>query len=999
MFYNTGGLAEFTKYTWSHGAIGLPTGYALASYYFLEWINYLLKNNIPGYLVQALFFFLILTISQLSLIHLIRKLLPDIGNTLLGTIVPALFYVCNLFALVSVWNRLQYPFIILYAVLPLALLIYSQALRTRSLLHLLLLNTIFLTISITLSSIPMFLVMWILLGGFTLFEILTNRHDRRYILWCIAAFLFQGTLWIATNLWWILSFITTLRNSVYITSQAYDQAGNMNTFLEISRRFGNMSYLIRMMHVEFFSDMSPIWHGLTDNILYNTITYLTPVLAFLTLLIKRKSTYVYFFLALSLITLFAMKGSEPPFGFIFIFLLNKFRFLEAFRNPFEKIGLLLPLGYAPLIGYSLVMIQRKMKRSPETNAYLQKALIPILVTLLIIIIPFPIWNGWVFSSTFPPQNNLEMGYKVEIPPYYKQANTYLNATTTNSRNIAFPYKGEGITHTWNHGYGGVELYNGIFDTSFISFSTSIQFYKPLAENLEDVFFTYPDKFKNAMQLLNAQNLVIRDDVDYKIREMTPPAQFTEALAQDPRGLTTKKEIGALQIYTLNPHDQLSKIYVAQDIIQYPPTEENILRDVLPFVGYQKGDILVQPDQIPEALQTRIKERLFAAAEREYTEKLTHDTLVPIKNPHLSEENALKELPFIKTLPDNPKYMLTKLRERVDEYFKQGTDQDRQFRALKKAGKRLVELTQSLKQNKKINLEDLANEYQQTLSQVKDSYIYDSPGVQQELMRHSIVITQLFDTYPQTKNLEALSATQQRITNYFTSGISLKAADNIRYKNQDYTLDIPQEGEYELTISERDQGQDDDVYRNTLKNNDTLYTYNTDRSENLKMTLKKGKNKITFDEDLERGLYKQPLKQRVIYARQVQSLPITTPAPLTLTKLTDAHYTATITNVTEPTAIVLSETYHPLWQAKIRNASTPPLPHFRVNSYANAWLLTTPGTTTLDITFTAEESATQGKKISKQAIFITLAALLMCCILRVVKLIRKHRNPNLNASNI
>jgi hypothetical protein len=88
---------------------------------------------------------------------------------------------------------------------------------------------------------------------------------------------------------------------------------------------------------------------------------LIPIFAFLFLLfkpVKKESPYKYlpfFFVMLAVVGTFLAKGTNDPFGFVFVFLFNHFPGFVMFRDP-TKFYAFISIGYAMLIPFSLLSV-------------------------------------------------------------------------------------------------------------------------------------------------------------------------------------------------------------------------------------------------------------------------------------------------------------------------------------------------------------------------------------------------------------------------------------------------------------------------------------------------------------------------------------------------------------------------------------------------------------------------------------------------------------------
>lgn len=502
------------SYAWANYALGHPTNITIASVPTYWFFAQLQNIGVPAFLLQAFFLWFSLTVSGISIYFLTKELFPKLDQKIY--LLAPLFYWFNPFGMVNVWNRFLNNFLVFYACLPLVLLLFIKGIRSKKYIYAILIGLSSLILSYASSSITFSLILWFVLSYTALFYVVLNRQGDK--LFVVKFFLITLLFWFFINFWWIsqvLSYVA-LGSFSAVTSSSFTTDSNYNTFFLLSQRLGNLIDVVRLKHASFFADIENIrWVGIYQFPLLTLLEFLIAGTYLLPIIIRRRQKEVLFLGGLFILSIFFMKGNNPPLGEIFNQAFINFSFLQLFRNPLEKIGFILPLSAAPLFCLGVSLLIGKFATKWRRMAYL------IFLSWLLIIWGGSFWSSLVFTGTESPTNNINVGYQVKVPEFYKDVSNWLSAQGNNFRLIIFPIGGEGITYTWPQGYSGVELSNQLLPVTSVSFSTNIPFYKEVSSDLERIFLTR-ENFPKVMDLLNAKYIVVRSDIDWKIRGMRNP---------------------------------------------------------------------------------------------------------------------------------------------------------------------------------------------------------------------------------------------------------------------------------------------------------------------------------------------------------------------------------------------------------------------------------------------------------------------------------------------
>jgi hypothetical protein len=565
-FYNPFRMLKLSAHAWEDAVTGNLNLTTLVSVPFYFAISVLYMVGFPVVASQMATFWLVLVVGSLSVYYLTLLTIPGRNSF---AMFAGLFYMLNPFSMVNIWNRLQYSYMFFYALMPLALLFYIKGLNTHKTTYVLYINLASFAFLSAFAVVPFIGTFWLVLSSCFIFYILTNLHNRSEIVYSVKFSLLAICLWLLLNFWWITQFLI---GSGYVFTAYMSPTSNLAILSGISQSLGSLSFVIRLIHREFFINMRPVWGNIYFSDVFITISFLIPLLVFSSMLLKPRNKLVSYFTFLSILGLFLAKGAAPPFGELFQWIFVNIPAFQVFRNPFEKFGIILPLGYAPLFGVGLSLLHRWMKghanisiafsRRIRTNFRNMVADITIISICFLILGAYvwPMWNGWVFTSSIKPANNVEIGDYVSIPPYYKEANSWLTNQRGIFRLVVLPIDGIGITHNWTYGYAGVELSNQLLDVSSISASYGVLYIDDIVSKLEQTLLDNPASFWKVMALLNAKYVMVRSDIDHAERNMRAPQEIKQALLKT-KYINYVRSFGKLDFYKLNDDCFLDRIYV------------------------------------------------------------------------------------------------------------------------------------------------------------------------------------------------------------------------------------------------------------------------------------------------------------------------------------------------------------------------------------------------------------------------------------------------------
>src|SRR3989344_1043311 len=710
-FYDLQIEYEMTRWAWSSPGAGNSAGMITASfptYWFLAQIQ---NVGVPGYIIEAGLFWFILLVSGLSVGYLTKELFPKMPQKFI--ILCIAFYWFNPFVLVNVWNRFLYNHMFFWALIPLAWLLFLKGIRLKDIRFSIYVALVSVVFSYALTSPAFVILLWLLFSHTILFRFLFKENNRVFL---IKYFFSNLIFFIIFNLWWLSQTLSFAGTSSYeaAISRYFSSIGNLSTLSSISKSLGKLTDLVRLLHADFIHT-GPSWARYYDIFTVRGIQFFAAGSIFWAILKFKKNKEILYLGSLFVISLFLTKGVQGPFGEIFQSVFQKSTIFQVFRNPFEKFGFLLPLSssllftfaiwkisysrsqeYPDLIGDELSSdMSSSFRENPALLAWggRHKAKYTFIYYLslvfLIVIWGFPFWTGLIFTNIKYFGSKELTNYEVRVPSYYENANNFIKETVKDSRFIALPIGDEGITHNWEKSYRGVELTSSLFTTPGISLKTTIPFYNDLASEIS--VNQLAGNVINIAPYANASHILLRNDIDYKERQMSNPSSVEKVLngLVEEGHLQKKFNEGNISIYEVSKNYSWPKIYSTKNLLL---TNNAKVPEITSFSGNfpaEKNAFLYSSSRNDNIT---FRKSIFFP-NNTFFQKVT----TPIPK-DLTDEDLLSRLFYVKHLPGSFFYPLARIKEKLLE----GSQDDYFGRIIYKTGvldKRAVEIYKLKKEGK------------------------------------------------------------------------------------------------------------------------------------------------------------------------------------------------------------------------------------------------------------------------------------------------------------
>lgn len=584
-FYNLDRFSQHTSSAWMDIYLGFASNQTLASgptWWFLSQIQQL---GVPGFLIQAMVFWLLFFSAGMGVYWLTEELFPDLSKKYL--ILAVFFYWFNPLSLVNVWNRFLYSYMVFWVLLPIALYVFTKGLKERKYIFGIIVSLLLTLFSYALTAYVFNVLLWFVLC-FTLFFLLLINFNRKFILFCFKFFLLTLVSFVIFNIWWMLPLLSYVSASETAKELSYfiSSAGNVYTLTILSQKLGNLIDIMRFSHAGFYANEGPKWASYYNFPVLIIVLFSATSAVLFGIYRLRKNMPALFLGTAFMLGIFLAEGNNPPFGKIFQFFFEKISILQMFRDPFEKFGFLISLAAAPLFAVGV------KECSDSINARVKSLIYPTSLIIVLGVFGYPFFSGLVFTSQTPPNDNYAIGYKVKVPDYYKQADKWLQSQGSNFRFIGFPLGDEGITYDWEKGYQGVESAEILFSTPNVMFKTTIPYFDQVAGQLEQMLFTGTN-FNSAADLLNVKYFMVRSDVNTSERRLRDPKSLEAIFIQKEKEGEVKKiaQFGKLTFWeNLRWFDKT--IYAATNRVEV--SSQPSIPDSL-FDGVLDNDVLLQAD--------------------------------------------------------------------------------------------------------------------------------------------------------------------------------------------------------------------------------------------------------------------------------------------------------------------------------------------------------------------------------------------------------------------
>lgn len=496
-FYNPTRTLYLSQHLWWDYDGGFPTLAWISKISALSPTAFLYeKINIPNYLLQAVTFFTLLVVAGISVYFLTLKLLGKIEYSKKIALISALFYLLNPFSISQIWARGLAAQYFSFAFLPLSILFFLDGLNGKFVyfFYLTLISIIFSTAF----GISTFVITyWVVLTICFIYWLNFNRTLKKAT---YGAFFYIASIliWIIVQSWWFLPTLIS-GNKIYAGYlEGYEE--NLGTLIGVSRNF-TPDVIIRLLQKTYFFDagFNPHIYSLYA---FQLISWFIPMFLIIGLVIifkKKELKELKLFFWIFLVGLLVSLGANPPLGNLFIYIFKHNSFLQSFRNPYEKFGIVYALGYTPIFAVGVIYLFEKIKSK-------KIGILAIAITLILIcgVYEWPMWTGRVVAG---PDGKIG----IPVPSAYQELQKWLGEDQQNYRLFMTPlWGGDGAFYNWSSiRYQGLDPTMYMLNTPTISNSPKYPYFYDFMQNIR----RYVERIDlvPSLALLRTKYLVNRND--------------------------------------------------------------------------------------------------------------------------------------------------------------------------------------------------------------------------------------------------------------------------------------------------------------------------------------------------------------------------------------------------------------------------------------------------------------------------------------------------------
>ena len=389
--------------------------------------------------------------------------------------------------------------------------------------------------------------------------LLFNSKNYRQMLLRGLKFIFTTLLIsVLVHSYWLLPFVSYVKtNFSSSVAEAGGLAGVLNWLAAISKdtSFINM-FRLQGIQEWYVNTQHPYARNYL-NIFATAISFLIPTIFIFSLKFKNKKNNIIItsLILISLVSLFFMAGSHPPFGWLYVQLIKYVPGFIAFRTPYYKFAPGFYVGFAPLFAY---VFSKVIFRS--TKIKIPHRLKVISIALLVLLYNFPFFSVDFFQYT----NDLST--KVAIPEYVLDYKDFANSAEFEyKRTLLLPGRilGTGVA-SYQWGYWSLAGVHSLLDNhSYVMPPTSDKsIYEKMLMDLYSGILDDKNEWLSIAQHVGVDSILLEKDfVDFDFEGKNISAVDFHQAIKNLTDIKLVKSFGEWSLYEIPQPDNFSNQYI------------------------------------------------------------------------------------------------------------------------------------------------------------------------------------------------------------------------------------------------------------------------------------------------------------------------------------------------------------------------------------------------------------------------------------------------------
>ncbi len=908
-------------YQWNHSlGAGADFSYGSAGLTWHGLQALLERTGVSIYLNQKIFLFLLFNLISFSFYFFIRLLLPE---NRLARLAGVVFYSFNPY-LFNLWENIQSANLTAYAFIPLWSAFFLKAFAEPK-------KVWFWAVLAGLSSVilsafgmnpQVALVVWLyffLFLGFIFWEKVIKTKSLRLIVFGRVLFLFALFYFILNSFWLIPELNSVVGGGL---SLAIPSAGKLRGWLDFLSGSTSALNVIRFQgewtwRADFKGEARiPFAHYYRENPLLVVLSLL-PFLFSAIALVKSKNKWRLFFGLVVALGLLASIGTKPPFGYLYLFITEKIKFLSFFRSPWYKFSLLTAIGYSVLISFFAAWCRANLR----LKTWLSLALIA-----FPLIYSYPLLTGEAFPINFQKLTP----YLFTIPEYVWQADEWLRNDPEEGKAVMLPRQGDLDYYRWGYG-ASYQILNLLGNPKPILTEPSWTVMSGTEANrLVGLFYDclyrgFTDEAVKILSPLNVKYLIQKndfyDDYDWEVGR---PDFLGQRLAGE-KYLKKVEKFGEWDIYELDKEVRQPFIYGTNEI-SFLEGDISTLANVS-FLSEDSSSASLFSSPKTGSLGKSFRENYFTSGF--LLEKIPNYTPPPA---------------YIRFAPTHPLYGYIRKKETASL---QGLNSVQKLSLLAFYGtKRVLELEKIRPEKTDLAEAKVLEDYLETLTNIND--LIDE--LRPKFGRETVESFQAVDRYLSDqekrligsdekikKILAEIGLARQKIKETFEEYLSSETTRR-------FEVGVSREGEYEVYLLDETLSRQSALknFSLELEINGKKQSFTASFQKNGWLLIKDvffpaGRSRFSF------AAKSETFPPQAVLKLETSAEPLPKAPEIHFQKVNPTKYLVDVKGAAGDFLLVMAENFHPGWQAmiKLKNGGKITLPkekHLRVNGFGMGWLI-------------------------------------------------------------